>query len=984
MPCRHSFGEVQEFTAYIKSITKLGYNSKGGWIESVAAMTDKRRAEIRRWIQNEQLLCSLDYNYWRDNYAYVVDEGGQVRKFKNRRSQDVFDAVVAELEEQQAGIQILCLDPDTRVLTADLRWVRIDDLNIGDELIGCDEGQTDEERKEVATESHRQRKAGIYKGRTLKHPYPDRKMRTSVVEAKWETFDDAIELTLEDGRKLISSQNHQFLCKARGGNIPVWLKAKKMRIGTEMRSVTKPWGESSYEDGWAGGILDGEGSLRAKDSGGVEATISQVLNDVYSRVRSYLSSRFYSFREYLDKRQPETSSKFGRKDVGRIHLCRMDQMFRLIGQTRPSRFINMRWWEGKSLPGKAIKDSQAWEKVVAIRVLPKRRLIDIQTSTRTFIAEGLITHNCLKARQVGCTTLVALYFIHKMMFVPNTLSVMASVQKEKSDEIKIKLDTAYDECPFWLIPAKEPKNSFANGSRLSIESGMQPKGIAQGKTPNNIHISEIGLIPNPHNVIEEGLLPATHPNKNLFMCFEGTGSGNVGWFPDFWRSQKRDWPLGLARMRPVFISWPLATDLYPQADWLRQHKVPDGFYEKRFDATKAHIARCESYIRNTDYLAKVCGSNYRVPIEQQWFWQFEYVGAKERHALQQHAARLPADDFEAMTGVHDSVFNEETIMELEDDIYEVRTTGEKVRRSPVQVYAIKGHSIEEDFYPADDDPKIDNSKERITLNWKNTRGEEYEWELIPMLPIDEETESYTFDLLLVFEEPQRGAQYSCGVDTAHGLGKEDEDRFCASMTKVSSGSGCDFQACEFTSLRLSPAQAVPVLGAMATWYGQKSGHYRGVKFSIEQVEGPGDTCQNQLKIMGFNWHHTPGRLDGKKIKDENRHREGWYSNKTTVPILMDRFVEAVNGGWYVPYSKWLIEELKTLERHTKDGGRDVMTHQKNKHDDRIRAAAQSYLNLHTYDDLAARSQRRYNLPSKKKSDPDAGKCKSNSVSIGDW
>jgi hypothetical protein len=46
---------------------------------------------------------------------------------------------------------------------------------------------------------------------------------------------------------------------------------------------------------------------------------------------------------------------------------------------------------------------------------------------------------------------------------------------------------------------------------------------------------------------------------------------------------------------------------------------------------------------------------------------------------------------------------------------------------------------------------------------------------------------------LVFEPPVRGATYSCGVDTAHGLGHEDEDRFCASMTRVSTGSGCDMQ-----------------------------------------------------------------------------------------------------------------------------------------------------------------------------------------------
>ena len=957
----------------------IGSNSKGSWIDKVAPITEKRRAEIKRWIENEQVLCSLDYGYWRDNYAYVTDEGGQGVKYKNRRSQDVFDSIIAYLEEQQAGIQVLCLDPDTKVLTADLRWVRIDELNVGDELVAVDEGMTAEERKKMFADRAREKRNGVKRDRPKRHVNRERKMRTCVVESKWDSFQTAMKIKFDDGREVVSSPDHRWLGRKRGGCDPIWQKTKHLQIGDEIRYITKPWEEPSYEDGWFGGFIDGEGSQDLTRSG-ADVRITQRENDVLKKARSYLQKRGYKFYEQWDMREKGETSKLGNVPVSRVTVSRMDELFRLFGQTRPVRFLKNRWWEGKCLPGK--KTGIGWAKVVSIEILKQQRLVDIQTSTRTFIAEGFVSHNCLKGRQVGITTLVSLYFSNKMLFVPNTLAVMASVQKSKSDEIEVKLNTAYDMCPFWLKPYRMPKRSFSNGSRLMIESGMQPKGIAQGQTPQLIHISEIGIIPNPHNVIEEGLLPATHSNKNLFMVFEGTGSGNVGWFPDFWKSQKAKWPLGTGRMCPLFIPWHLATDMYPQPDWIRAHPVPPGFYERRMDATKAHIARCESYVRNTPHLSSVMGSNYRVPIEQQYWWELEYDQARERHSLQQHAARLPADDFEALTGVHDSVFDGETIMELEDDIYTVREDGARVRKNPVQYYAITGHSILEEFEPQESE--IDFSKEIIRISHKNNRDERYDWELVPLNPIDEETESFTFDRLAVFEFPKEGATYSCGVDTAHGLGKEDEDRFCASMTRVSTGSGCDIQAAELTSLRFSPAQAVPFLAAMAAWYGQVSKHYRGVKFSIEQVEGPGDTCQNQLKIMGFNYHAIPGRLDGKKVKEENKHREGWYSNKTTVPILMDRFVEAVNGGWYIPYSKWLIEELKTLERHTKDGGRDVMTHQKNKHDDRIRAAAQSYLNCHTYDDLSARAQKRYNVPSKKKTDPNAGRCLSNMVSVGSW
>ena len=457
--------------------------------------------------------------------------------------------------------------------------------------------------------------------------------------------------------------------------------------------------------------------------------------------------------------------------------------------------------------------------------------------------------------------------------------------------------------------------------------------------------------------------------------------------PDYWRDSKKNWPLGKSRMCPVFIPWAMATDLYPEEAWLRKFPVPGGFERERLAATKKHVARCEAFIRNTPYLAKVAGRDYQMPIEQQWFWEFEFRQAKERHTLQKFAARMPADDFEALTGVHDSVFDIETTESIDNDIYEiinVRGTEEeqKIRRVPLQAYGITGHSIPEKFNP---DPSIiDWDKEAIRITWVSNRDERYDWEMIPLLPVNEDVEAETMDKLLVYEEPQDGEEYGCGIDTAHGLGKEDEDRTCASMTKKGSGAGYDEQCAELTSNRLSPAQTVPFVACMAAWYGKKCKDPRGVKFSIEQVEGPGDTCQNQLKIMGFNFHARPGRLDGRKIKDENKHREGWYSNRVTVPILMGRFVEAVDGGWYRPKSKWLIEELKTLERHIVSGGKDKLEHRQGQHDDRVRAAAMSYISFHTYDDLAGRSQRRYDTPQLKKS-LTKGVCTANSVNIGeDW
>jgi hypothetical protein len=108
-PVRHTLNEVNEFKEGINRLVKIGSNSKGSWIESVAPMTEKRQAEIYRWIENEQVLCGLDSLYWEENYAFVCDEKGQIYKFQPRMSQRIYDSVIADFDELQVSIELLIL-----------------------------------------------------------------------------------------------------------------------------------------------------------------------------------------------------------------------------------------------------------------------------------------------------------------------------------------------------------------------------------------------------------------------------------------------------------------------------------------------------------------------------------------------------------------------------------------------------------------------------------------------------------------------------------------------------------------------------------------------------------------------------------------------------------------------------------------------------------------------------------------------------------
>lgn len=585
----------------------------------------------------------------------------------------------------------------------------------------------------------------------------------------------------------------------------------------------------------------------------------------------------------------------------------------------------------------------------------------------------------LKARQLGVTTKTALKFLHRLLFLPHTKAVMGSVKEDKSELITRIIETCIERVPWWLRPARTTDRikliGFVNGSLLSVQSGNQATGIAQGTTVTCVLISEIGDIPNPKKTIEEGLLRATHPTRKMFQVHEGTGNGNTGWLADRWRATKEDWPLGKARFCPVFINWPMAPDLYPEKDWLRKFPVPDGF--KPLEVTRKHTQRCELFIRTTPYLAKVVGKNWKMPIEQQWFWEFGYLEAAKTHTQKVWFSQMPADDYEALQGKNDLVFDAIVV----DSVRENRKKG-------YQPYAITGDSIDDGFEPAEDE--IDYNKDRIRVTWNSHRGQRFDWVMVPLLKFEEDDERKALDKVLIFEEPNSAPghegekqDYSCGIDTADGMGHDDEDRSVCSIARSMKGENFDVQVAEFTSNRINAPQMVGFAACLAAWYGEDTIDSRGLKFAIEQRERPGDDCQLQLKLMGFSYQHVDIRYDNKKVKENQGFKEGIYMNAWSRPLIINRFVDAITNGWYVPNSPFLIKELRDLERKVSRSGKTRLEHQTGKHDDRVLAAAHSYWTRHALDVLAERSQKRYSPPTAKPPELDLGWCKSSEVSVGE-
>jgi hypothetical protein len=85
-------------------------------------------------------------------------------------------------------------------------------------------------------------------------------------------------------------------------------------------------------------------------------------------------------------------------------------------------------------------------------------------------------------------------------------------------------------------------------------------------------------------------------------------------------------------------------------------------------------------------------------------------------------------------------------------------------------------------------------------------------------------------------------------------------------------------------------------------------------------------------------------------------------------MLMNRFIDAVENGWYKPNSPFLIQELGSLERKVSKAGKSRMEHQSGKHDDRVLAAATSTLPVML--STLWRSVPRYVMPLPRRNLPD--------------
>lgn len=270
---------------------------------------------------------------------------------------------LAENIKHRGGLESLpyCVAPETRLLTGDLHWEPAGKVAVGDVLMGFDEEM----------------------------PYPaHRRWRSAVVEEVRAITRPSWKLEFDDGTVVTCSEEHQWLAHRRGGRR--WVPTGALPDNAKIVRLLDTWEEDPSRDaGYLAAAFDGEGhfSQRAaveKNVFGDATTITlgfaQNDNPMLAEVRRCLTALGF---DYGKKSRAENDN------AHRLFITGRGEQIRFLGQVRPPRLLSK--FDPDML---GVAYMPRFSTVVRRTFVGTQTVMAIRTSTGTYVAEGLASHNC--------------------------------------------------------------------------------------------------------------------------------------------------------------------------------------------------------------------------------------------------------------------------------------------------------------------------------------------------------------------------------------------------------------------------------------------------------------------------------------------------------------------------------------------------------------------------------------------------------------
>ena len=191
--------------------------------------------------------------------------------------------------------------------------------------------------------------------------------------------------------------------------------------------------------------------------------------------------------------------------------------------------------------------------------------------------------------------------------------------------------------------------------------------------------------------------------------------------------------------------------------------------------------------------------------------------------------------------------------------------------------------------------------------------------------------------LLMWEAPEPGELYALGVDPAEGVGG---DRSVCEVIKVGNLVHPDVQVAEFACDFLDPVDFASVVKAIGQLYRDSHGEEALCTLEINAPCGQSAIQVLQGKL-GYSNLFIWKRYD--RIRNIMTNSYGWWTNRTTRPMIIARGLHAFGYGDLLINSTFLLGEMQDFEREHHMARASA---KRGKHDDRLMAMLIGYWGAH--------------------------------------
>lgn len=252
-----------------------------------------------------------------------------------------------------------CLTPDHKVLTADLRYVPLGDVKVGDKLVSFDENVTNSA------------------GRS-------RRFKTGNVLATKRDTDEVFEVTLSNNKSFKVTSDHLWLVKT--GSMYIWKTTEQLRKGTRVSKPLEYWDTlDTYQAGYLSGMFDGEGCYYKRRT--TTGVIGQL--GLSQKAGSVLDKTIASLNDICGI---DCTTHTNQRGVTTIRLRKgLCNIAKLLGQIRPVRLLDK--FEPEDL-GRLTTTDSSNPSVVSVHSIGEREIVRIDVDAKTMIVEGYAHHNC--------------------------------------------------------------------------------------------------------------------------------------------------------------------------------------------------------------------------------------------------------------------------------------------------------------------------------------------------------------------------------------------------------------------------------------------------------------------------------------------------------------------------------------------------------------------------------------------------------------